>query len=391
MTGPLDGVKVIELTTMITGPLAGMLLADLGAAVIKIENPDGGDPFRSFRGGRYGGHFIAYNRNKKSLTLDLRAERGKAILLALVRTADVLIDNFRPGVLDRLGLSYPALAKTNPRLIHASITGFGADGPYRNRPSYDAVAQSLSGVLSQFLDQDSPQVAGPTLADNVTGHYAAYAVLAALHERERTHKGRRIETNMLESMIAFAPDAFINWQRYGTRTDQVSRVSVSQSYAFRCRDGRLIALHLSSQAKFWDGLIAALERHDLAASADFATREQRIANYRALQAELAKTFATRPRDEWAARLEQADVPYAPVLNVDEVMEDAQVKHLQTFYRVTHPHEGEVFGVHPPVWFDGARPGEIAPPPTLGEHTAEILKELGLNADAAAELKRNKVV
>src|SRR5215470_13268904 len=137
---PLAGVRIIELSTMITGPLAGMLLADLGAAVIKVENPEGGDPFRSFRGGRYGGHFIAYNRNKRSLTLDLRAARGRDVFLKLVRPADVLIDNFRPGVLDRLGLSYDALARMNPRLIHASITGFGADGPYRNRPSYDAVA-----------------------------------------------------------------------------------------------------------------------------------------------------------------------------------------------------------------------------------------------------------
>jgi crotonobetainyl-CoA:carnitine CoA-transferase CaiB-like acyl-CoA transferase len=387
MPGPLTGVRVVELTTMITGPLAGMLLADLGAAVIKVENPDGGDPFRSFRGGRYGGHFIAYNRNKRSLTLDLRAPEGKEVFVRLVRTADVLIDNFRPGVLDRLGLAYPTLAAANPRLIHASITGFGRDGPYRDRPSYDAVAQSLSGVMSQFLDPAAPQVAGPTLADNITGFYAAYGVLAALYERERTGKGRRVETSMLESTIAFAPDAFINAQRYGTRVDHFSRVSVSQSYAFRCRDGRLIALHLSSQPKFWEGLLAALERGDLAAHPDFSTREQRIANYRALQAELATTFATRARDEWAARLERGDVPYAPVLNVDEVMQDPQVKHLGTFYSVRHPTEGEVLGIHPPVWFDGARPGEVAAPPVLGEHTEEILAELGIDAaPAAAKVK-----
>ncbi len=237
MGGVLDGVRVIELTTMITGPLAGMLLADLGASIIKVENPEGGDPFRYFRGGLYSGHFIAYNRNKRSLTLDLRSPRGKEILLDLIKQADVLIDNFRHGVLDRLGFSDEVLAKANPRLIHASITGFGRDGPYANRPSYDAVAQSLSGVLSQFVDPQSPQVGGPTLSDNITGFYAAYGILGALHERERTGKGRRIETSMLEATIAFAPDAFINHKRYGTSVGPLTRVSASQSYAFRCRTG----------------------------------------------------------------------------------------------------------------------------------------------------------
>jgi formyl-CoA transferase len=387
----LSGVRVVELTTMITGPLAGMLLADLGASVIKIENRDGGDPFRSFRGGRYSGHFVSYNRNKRSLTLDLRSPQGKEIFLSLVRAADVLIDNFRHGVLDRLGFSDATLRETNPRLIHASITGFGASGPYRDRPSYDAVAQSLSGVLSQFIDPENPELAGPTLSDNVTGFYAAYGILGALYERDRTGKGRRIETSMLEATIAFAPDGFVNHQRHGMTIGPRSRVSVSQSYAFRCADGRVIALHLSSQQKFWEGLVAALERADLLTHPDFATREQRIANYKALWTEMGRTFATRPRDDWAARLEAQDVPFAPVLDVAEVVEDPQVKHLGTFYRVTHPTEGEVSGAWPPLRIDGERPGAITPPPTLGEHTEEILAELGFDADRRAELKAKKVV
>jgi len=387
----LSGVRVVELTTMITGPLAGMLLADLGASVIKIENREGGDPFRSFRGGRYSGHFVSYNRNKRSLTLDLRSPQGKEIFLSLVRQADVLIDNFRHGVLDRLGFSDAVLRDINSRLIHASITGFGASGPYRDRPSYDAVAQSLSGVLSQFIDPEAPELAGPTLSDNVTGFYAAYGILGALYERERTGTGRRIETSMLEATIAFAPDGFVNHQRHGMTIGPRTRVSMSQSYAFRCADGGVIALHLSSQQKFWEGVVAALERADLLAHPDFATREQRIANYKALSAELGRTFATRPRDEWAARLEQQDVPFAPVLDVAEVIEDPQVNHLGTFYRVTHPTEGEVSGAWPPLLVDGERPGAITPPPTLGEHTDEILAELGFDAAAAAKLKAKKVV
>lgn len=391
MGGVLDGVRVIELTTMITGPLAGMLLADLGASIIKIENPEGGDPFRYFRGGHYSGHFIAYNRNKRSLTLDLRSARGKQIFLDLAKQADVLIDNFRHGVLDRLGFSDEVLTRTNPGLIHASITGFGRDGPYAARPAYDAVAQSLSGVLSQFVDPQSPQVGGLTLSDNVTGFYCAYGILGALHERERTGKGRRVETSMLEATIAFAPDAFINHKRYGVAVGPLTRVSASQSYAFRCKDDRLIAIHLSSQVKFWEGLLAALERPDLLTNPDFATREKRIDNYTALRGELGKTFATRPRAEWAQRLEAQDVPYAPVHNVGEVIDDDQVRHLGTFYQVQHPQEGEVWGVNPPVFIDRQRPGPMRPPPVLGEHSAQILGELGFDRDEIAELRAAKVV
>jgi len=372
---PLAGIQVLELTTMITGPLAGMLLADMGASVIKVENPDRGDPFRSFRGGLYGGHFLAYNRNKRSLTLDLRSEDGKRILLDLIRRSDVLIDNFRHGVLDRLGASNDVLIRENPRLIHASITGFGAAEPYRARPAYDAVAQAISGIASQFLDPQQPQVQGPTLSDNITGFYAAYAILSALYERGRTGKGRRIETNMLESTIAFAPDAFVNFKRYGTRVTPTTRAGVSQSYAFRCADGLLITVHLSSQPKFWDGLIAATGRADLSSHPDYSNREQRIANYKGLGQELARTFETRNRDEWVQLLEAEDVPFAPVLDIEDVFKDPQVENLGTFYSVQHPQEGDVWGIRPPLLFDGQRPTAMKPPPVLGEHTADILREL----------------
>ena len=391
MRAPLNGIRVLELTTMITGPLAGMLLSDLGAAVIKVENREAGDPFRNHHGGLYGGHFLAYNRNKRSLTLDLRSPKGKEIFFDLIARSDVLIDNFRPGVLDRLGFTWAALSAKNPRLIHASITGFGRDGPYRDRPSYDAVSQALSGILSQFVDPEKPQPGGPTLADNITGFYAAYAVLGALYEREKTGKGCRIETSMLESAIAFAPDGFINYRRHDMTIGPLSRVSASQSFVFRCEDGKCFAVHLSSLAKFWEGLLEALGRHDLVTHPDFSERANRIKNYERLRDELAKTCLTRPRSHWTSRLEAADVPYAPVYSVPEVFDDPQVRHLGMFYSMKHPSEGEVWGIQPPVWVDGERPGSMKPPPVLGEQTEVILSELGHSAESIGALKTAKVV
>lgn len=391
MRSPLHGVRVVELTTMITGPLAGMLLSDLGAAVIKVETRESGDPFRSHHGGLYGGHFLAYNRNKRSLTLDLRSPQGKDIFFELTARSDVLIDNFRPGVLDRLGFTPDILAEKNPRLIHASITGFGGDGPYRDRPSYDAVSQALSGVLCQFVDPVAPQPGGPTLADNITGFYAAYAVLAALYERERTGKGCRIETSMLEATAAFAPDGFINYRRHNMDIGPLSRVRTSQSYVLACQDGKCFAVHLSSQTKFWQGLLEALGRQDLATHPDFAERENRIRNYEKLRDELAKTCLTRPRSEWTRRLEAADVPHAPVYSIPEVFDDPQIRHLRTFYSVQHPSEGEVSGVQPPVFFDGERPGEMTAPPVVGQDTDAILAELGRSAEEISALRNAKVV
>jgi formyl-CoA transferase len=349
-----------------------MLLGDLGADVLKVENPAGGDPFRGFRGGSYSPHFTAFNKNKRAVTLDLRSDAGREQLLALVDRADVLVENFRPGVLERLRLGWDALHARNPRLIHCSITGFGSFGPARDRPAYDTVSTALSGALSLFLDDDDPEIGGPTIGDNAGGMFAAYGVLGALYERDRSGIGRRIEVNMIEAVMAFIPDPYAMLTRLGVVSDRETRVTSSQAFTLRCADGKIVGIHLSAPEKFWQNLVLALERPDLAGDPRFATRMQRLDNYRALRTELKAIALTRPRAHWAARFEACDVPYAAVNRIDEALAEPQVRALGTFYRTTHPTEGDVLSIRRPVFIDGERAVADLSPPALGEHNDEIL-------------------
>ncbi len=391
MTDVLKGVRVVELSTVITAPLTGLMLADLGAEVVKVEHPQGGDPFRNFRGGQYSPNFVAYNRGKRSIQLDLRTQAGRSILLELVVRADILLENYRPGVMDKLGLGDDVLRAANPRLIHCSITGFGASGPYCARPAYDNVAVALSGILSLQLDPQRPQSSGPTIADNATGMFACYGILGALHERERSGRGHRVDVNMLEAAIAFVPDPFANYTRAGIVSDRLTRVAASQSFAFRCGDGKLLAVHLSSQPKFFEAMAAALERLDLVQDERFATRDLRIANYGELTRVLAEIVARKPRAHWMNVLEQNDVPFAPVQSLPDVLDDPQVRHLNTFYRQHHPTEGEITAIHRPVLIDGERDERALAAPTLGEHTDEVLAELGYDEGQIAKLRAASVI
>lgn len=374
MQNPLSDLVVVELGAVITGPLASCLLGELGAKVIKVENPAGGDPFRSFLGGLYSAHFRAYNKNKKSVALDLSQTENQKKLREILRDADVLLDNFRPGVLDRLGLDETTLNALNPRLIRCSITGFGKDGPYASRPAYDAVAQAVSGIAGLFLDKTKPRMSGPTICDNVTGMYAAMGILAALHERSRTGIGKRVEVSMLEASVAFIPDPFA-YEEAGMDITPYTRVAASQSYAIICSDGKPLALHLSSLQKFWDQLTVVIERPDLRDDPRFATRPNRFKNYAVLQDILNPIFAEHPRDEWTERLQQADVPFAPINEISEVFDDPQIKHLKTFYQMSAADGTSVRLTNCPIWFDGERVEPQSAPPLLGEHNDELLGNL----------------
>ena len=367
----LKDVRVLEQGTFITGPACGMMLGDLGADVIKVEQPGTGDPFRAFKGGLYSPHFQTYNRNKRSITLNPKEAADRERLYALVKTADVYIQNFRPGVAEQLGVGEKQLRDLNPRLIYCSISGFGATGPSASRPSYDTVAQAASGYLKLLVNPANPRVVGPAIADAVTGFYAAYGVLGALYERSRTGKGRKVEVSMLEAMTHWNLDAFTHYYSAGEVMGPFSRPRVSQSYVMECKDGKWLALHMSSPEKFWQGLANAIERPGIFQDPRFVTREARIENQEAMIEVLSERFATRSRTEWCNRLLAEDVPHAPMYGTDEALEDPQAKHLQLLVSAQHPTMGEFRTVRPPVSFDGERSLSVRPPPTLGEHNGEI--------------------
>src|SRR6478735_7345468 len=311
----LKGVRIVEQGTFITGPCCGMMLADLGADVIKLESPDG-DPYRAYQGGNYSPHFQAYNRNKRSLALDMKQPADRGVFDTLIRDADVFIQNFRPGTADRLGAGAKRLQELNPKLVYCSISGFGGDGPYVDRPSYDSVAQALSGFLSVVVDPDRPRFLGPALADAITGIYASYGILGALFDRSRTGKGRVVEVSMLEAMAHFAVEPFAAFFALGTVPKSSDRPRLAQAPILRTQDGGLIAIHLS-----------AVEAPELGTDPRFNTRLLRIDNYDALGRELDARFSKRTVAEWVDRLGAADVPFAPINKVSDVVEDPQVKHL----------------------------------------------------------------
>jgi len=391
MADPLRGIRVLELGQFIAGPFAGLQLADLGAQVIKVERPGQGDPFRAFGlGPQYAGYshnFCAFNRNKLSLTIDLNDEQGKEVFRKAASQSDVVLENFRPGVMKRLGLDYESLRVANPRLIYCSVAGFSEDGPYCDRPAYDAVGQAVSGLLSLMVDPADPRILGPTISDQVTGMQACAGVLAALYERERTGVGARVDITMVEATLSIIPDFFTAYTEAGVVMSQESRSAVSLSFSFMCGDGKLLAVHVSSIEKFWRALVAAIERPDIAEDPRFSSRLNRIKNYEALLQALRPIFAARPRTHWAARLSEHDVPSAVVNSIPDVLQDPEVVHLGVFHELVHEQHGKMTAMRRAVRINGERESAPLPPPVLGEHTDSLLVAFGYAPDAIGDLRK----
>ncbi len=371
----LQGIKVVEFTSYVSGPYAGMLLGDFGADIIKVEPPETGDPFRRWGETSYNATFGSVNRNKKSVTLDLKSPEGKAHALRLMEEADVVIENLRSGALDRLGLGWDAVRERNPRLIYCSITGFGDSGPYADRPGYDTVGQAMGGLLSLLTDMNKPQPMGISLSDHLAGISACMGILAAINSRHLTGRGQRVSTSLLESTISFLAENAARYFEDGSTPGRATRTHIAQVFAFVAGDGKGFVIHLSSPKKFWMALLGVVGRLDFAEDPRFAERKKRIANYDVLHEEFSRIFATRDRDHWLDLLIKADVPAGPIHDLEGVFSDPQVKALDMVARVPHPAgKGEVSLIRNAVRMSETPPVVRSAAPQLGEHNATILKK-----------------
>jgi len=388
MANALDGVLVSDLTMGLAGPYCTMLLGDLGAEVIKVEPPDRGDYGRE---GAYGGHlFRSCSRNKKSLTLDLSKEEGKQILHRLIKKTDVFVQSYRPSTLPKLGIDYETLRKINPRLVYCSISGYGMDGPYRERPGFDLVGQALSGLLYTY-QTDGGLVYPVALADLSASMFAVQAILAALIAREKTGLGQHVETSLLESafnMLAYFANEFFD---LGKPIDKSSReLGIGFLGAYLASDSKFLVIQAFID-RIFDRMATVPELKHIIEDSRFRSWALRRAHHNELTASFRETIRTKPRDYWLSALLQADVPCAPVLRFDEAIKDPQVEHRKVVIELKHPTKGTVKNIGPPWKLSETPPLMRLPPPLLGEHTVEVLESLGYRSQEIDELGAKGVI
>lgn len=378
MPGPLDGVRIIDLTAMISGPLATMMLADQGAEVIKIENPVGGDFTRSAanRQGGVSASFLNNNRNKKSVALNLKEPEGLDALLKLVARADVFVQNFRPGVIERMGLGEDELRKVAPKLIMLSISGFGDTGPYSQRPVYDPLIQGLSGLASVQAGADGrrPQLVRTILPDKLTGVTAAQAITAALFARERTGEGQHIRLSMLDTIVAFLWSSDMGSQTFVDGNFPQQEAASFQDLIYETTTG-YITIAVQNDRE-WQAIIRALNRPKWAEDPRFITAELRQQNIDARLDLIQSVIRTDSAEHWLARLEEEQVPCAPVLTRAQMLEHPQVKANDLLINYEHPHAGLIRQTRGPSRFSGATDQEWQGAPDLGQHTRTLLANCG---------------
>ena len=394
--GPLHGIRVLDLTRVLAGPYCTMFLGDLGAEVVKVEQPGVGDDTRGwgppFTGGE-SAYFLCVNRNKKSVTIDLKSTEGVALLRRLAERADVLIENFRPGTMERLDLGEKDLRAANPRLIYASLSGFGADGPMSDAPGYDLIVQAWGGLMSITGPADGePSKVGVAIIDLVAGLMLGKSIAAALFAREKLGVGQKIDTSLLEAEVACLINVGSNYlvegdipRRWGN-----AHPSIVPYQSFKTEDGYLV-IGVASEG-IWRRFCQAIGRAEWADDSRFEKNSNRVENRSLLIGLLAEIFLSRSTDEWLKLLNSAEVPCAPVQTVDQVFKAPQVLHREMLIQVEHPTAGTVRMAGIPVKFSLTPASVRLPPPLLGQHNEEVLESwLGIDDKEISELKRKTVI
>ena len=385
---PLKGIKVADFTQVIAGPACSMLLADMGAEVIKIEPPTGDFWRKTVRGSA----FANFNRNKRSLALNLKDPRGREAVMKVVARADVFLENFTPGTMDKLNLGYETVSRANPKIIYCSISGFGQEGPYRDRPGYDPVAQAMSGIMINTGEPQGPPVRVlPTMVDYLSGNHMAYAIALALMDREKTGQGKRIEISLLDVAI-MQMGQFVTL--YSMNRELPSRMgsgylAAAPYKAFETQDGYIFIAVTTDE--MWKNLCQALKLDDLFKNQRYSTLDGRARNRPELSAEVAKVTKQYKSQELESILVPANVPCGRLMNIDEIVQDPHVQSRRIMEEIEVPEKGKVKIIKTPIHISGEPPGIRRRAPLIGEHTFEILKELGYSEEEMKELQNKGVV
>jgi CoA:oxalate CoA-transferase len=392
---PLDGLVVLDLTRVLAGPFAGMLLADFGADVIKVENPKGGDDARAYTPFQNGesAYFISLNRGKRSLTLNLKAERGKEIFRELAKRADILVENYKPGTMEKLGLGYEALREINPRLVYAASSGFGRTGPYSAFPAYDVIIQGMGGLMSiTGPDKEHPTKVGSSVADIFAGVFTVVGILMALRARERTGRGQMVDVAMLDCMVAVLENAITQYVVKGTIPEPIGNIhpAISPFMTLRSRDGFLNVA--CGNDELWKRFAAAVGAEELLEDPRFFTNAGRVEDRLALREGLEVRTVERTTEEWIGLLRGIAIPCGPIANIAQVVADPQVIARNMIVELDQPKAGPLRVPGTPIKLSET-PGEVkVPAPLLSQHTEEILVGwLGMGAEEVAELREQGVL
>ena len=395
MPGPLDGIKVLDLTRVLAGPYATMLLGDLGAEVIKIEQPGTGDESRNFGPFKNGFslYFMSVNRGKRSITLNLKTERGQAIFKQLLAHTDIVVENFRPGTMKKLGLDYDTLKTEYPSLIYAACSGFGQTGPYAQQGAYDMIIQGMGGIISITGEPEGPPVrVGTSISDITAALFTTIGVLSALHHRTQTGKGQFVDVAMLDSLVAVLENAVVRYFATGKAPKPLGarHPAITPFEAFASADGHVI-IALGNDT-LWAKFCEHVNRQDLISDERFRTNADRTENHAELFPILSEILSKRATDDWIDALGEIGVPCGPINAMDKVVTHPQVQAREMITRVAHQITGEVEVPGVPIKLSGTPGGVDAPAPSLGEHTTEILTDvLKMSPDAVEKLRRDKII